>query len=471
MKPSWRALVSATETTRSLNEPVGLARVVLDPQLAEAELGGQAVGPARAGCSPAPRSTGSRVDDRQQVARSARWWAGPAAIDARVTMPRDALVVVGDLERAEAEVADVQRLGRVGARALPTAQPGDEVHDGPPHRSGIGTWCPPDRRMHWLPRRHRARPSAALDDPSIVDARRRPVNARRRLLESHGRARTTLPGPSGRFRPRRHGDSTRQGRRTGDDASRSCLPARDEGATVGAIVRAVVQPFLRDAGGIDLVDELLVRRRRLGATTPPPWPGDAGARVVAGPGGAGGKGQAMAAAPGGGLGRDVVVFLDADVRTPAPHFVTRLVGPAARPPTTSALRGQGLLRPAPARRADGRRPRDRAGGPAGHRPAVPRAGGVRQPLAGETAAPPLGPREARASPPATASSSALLIDVAQRFGVEPLAQVDLGVRVHRNRPLTSCGPGHRRAARRARARIRSCARRAGRRGRPTRAAR
>jgi glucosyl-3-phosphoglycerate synthase len=30
---------------------------------------------------------------------------------------------------------------------------------------------------------------------------------------------------------------------------------------------------------------------------------------------------------------------------------------------------------------------------------------------------------------------ALLIDVARRFGVHSLAQVDLGVRRHRNRPL------------------------------------
>jgi glucosyl-3-phosphoglycerate synthase len=34
----------------------------------------------------------------------------------------------------------------------------------------------------------------------------------------------------------------------------------------------------------------------------------------------------------------------------------------------------------------------------------------------------------------------LLIDAAARFGVDRLAQVDLGVRVHRNRPLTDLGP-------------------------------
>jgi hypothetical protein len=37
----------------------------------------------------------------------------------RVTTGGDALVVVGDLERPEAVVADVQRLGGEGARDIP----------------------------------------------------------------------------------------------------------------------------------------------------------------------------------------------------------------------------------------------------------------------------------------------------------------------------------------------------------------
>jgi glucosyl-3-phosphoglycerate synthase len=35
---------------------------------------------------------------------------------------------------------------------------------------------------------------------------------------------------------------------------------------------------------------------------------------------------------------------------------------------------------------------------------------------------------------------AMLIDVALKFGVATLAQVDLGVRRHRNRPLEELGP-------------------------------
>ena len=57
LKPSWRALVSATETTRSLNEPVGLAVSSLihsSPRPSSA-----ASRSARtSGVKPAPRSTG-----------------------------------------------------------------------------------------------------------------------------------------------------------------------------------------------------------------------------------------------------------------------------------------------------------------------------------------------------------------------------------------------------------------------------
>jgi glucosyl-3-phosphoglycerate synthase len=65
----------------------------------------------------------------------------------------------------------------------------------------------------------------------------------------------------------------------------------------------------------------------------------------------------------------------------------------------------------------------------------PHLSGVRQPLAGETAAP-------RTVLDKTGLANgygvelALLVDVAERFGVEQLTQVDLGVRIHRNRPLS-----------------------------------
>ena len=45
--------------------------------------------------------------------------------------------------------------------------------------------------------------------------------------------------------------------RTGRTVS-VCIPARDEGSTVGSVVRAVVQPFLASSGGNGLVDEVIV---------------------------------------------------------------------------------------------------------------------------------------------------------------------------------------------------------------------
>jgi glucosyl-3-phosphoglycerate synthase len=83
--------------------------------------------------------------------------------------------------------------------------------------------------------------------------------------------------------------------RTGRTVS-VCIPARDEGSTVGSVVRAVVQPFLAAHGGNGLVDEVIVLDDGSLDDTAE-QAGDAGAAVVAGPGGEGGKGQAMAAAP------------------------------------------------------------------------------------------------------------------------------------------------------------------------------
>jgi len=64
---------------------------------------------------------------------------------------------------------------------------------------------------------------------------------------------------------------------------------------------------------------------------------------------------------------------------------------------------------------------------------------VRQPLAGETAA----HRwvfEKVGFAAGYGVEIGLLIDVAREFGVDSIAQVDLGVRVHRNRPLLELRP-------------------------------
>ncbi len=65
--------------------------------------------------------------------------------------------------------------------------------------------------------------------------------------------------------------------------------------------------------------------------------------------------------------------------------------------------------------------------------------GVRQPLAGETAAP-RWVLEKLELAPGYGVELGLLVDVASRFGTASVAQVDLGVRIHRNRPLAELRP-------------------------------
>jgi glucosyl-3-phosphoglycerate synthase len=64
---------------------------------------------------------------------------------------------------------------------------------------------------------------------------------------------------------------------------------------------------------------------------------------------------------------------------------------------------------------------------------------IEQPLAGETAAP-RSVLEKCGLADGYAVELALLIDVASVFGVQTVAQVDLGVRIHRNRPLAELRP-------------------------------
>jgi glucosyl-3-phosphoglycerate synthase len=214
-----------------------------------------------------------------------------------------------------------------------------------------------------------------------------------------------------------------------------CIPARDEGSTVGSVVRAVVQPFLARAGGNGLVDEVIVLDDGSSDDTAE-QAADAGARVVRGVEAKGGKGQAMAAALAASSG-DVVVFLDADVANTTPAFVTGMLGPLLFFDDVALVKGF-YDRPV-------------HGDPTGGgwvielvaRPVLellfPELSAVRQPLAGETAA----HRcvfEKVGFADGYGVELGLLIDVAQLLGPGVLAQVDLGVRIHRNRPLHELRP-------------------------------
>lgn len=137
---------------------------------------------------------------------------------------------------------------------------------------------------------------------------------------------------------------------------------------------------------------------------------------------------------------DIVVFIDSDLIDPDPMFVPNLVGPL--------LCGDGV------RLVKGcyRRPLQlngdedpNAGGRVTElvaRPLLaalrPELSGVLQPLGGEYAA----TRELLASVPFAPDYGVeigLLIDTYDRLGIDAIAQVNLGVRAHRNRPLTELG--------------------------------
>ena len=212
-----------------------------------------------------------------------------------------------------------------------------------------------------------------------------------------------------------------------------CLPARNEAATVGGVVGAIAR-HLRD--GFHLVDELLVlddgstdgTLERAAA---------AGARVMAAGdvfpelGDGAGKGDAMWKSLAVSCG-DLVVWCDADIRNFGPHFVTGLLGPLLLDESLAFVKGF-YERPAHGRRGEGGRVTELVA-----RPLLchlfPHLSGFAQPLAGEYA----GRRDLLEQLPFVRGYGvdlALLVDVAGAAGVHAMAQVDLGERVHRNRPL------------------------------------
>ena len=202
-----------------------------------------------------------------------------------------------------------------------------------------------------------------------------------------------------------------------------CIPARDEALTVAGVVAPVASAL---EGPDPVVDELIVVDDC--STDATGTIAEAfGARVVrrdAGPG----KGAAMAAGLAAATG-DIVVFLDADVRSFGLHYVTRLVEPLLADLHVVLVKGTY------------RRPGDAGGGRVTEllarpllRRLVPELAFVRQPLAGEVAV----RRDALDGlvlEPGYGVEIGMLIDVARRFGPTAIAQADLGERVHRNRPL------------------------------------
>ena len=214
-----------------------------------------------------------------------------------------------------------------------------------------------------------------------------------------------------------------------------CIPARNEAPTVGRIVATVQQQLAADCA---LVDEVVVvdhdsrdATARVAAA--------AGATVVSADdlltdfGRTLGKGDVLWRSVLASRG-EVIVWLDADLERFSPHYVTGLLGPLLVDPSIALVRAT----------------YDRAlGGVAGEggrvtellaRPIIaalfPELTHIRQPLGGEYA---IRRDVAERLPfePDYGVEMGLLLDVAAAYGVAAIAQVDLGERFHRNRPLTA----------------------------------
>ncbi|MFN2557128.1 MAG: glucosyl-3-phosphoglycerate synthase [Nitriliruptorales bacterium] len=219
------------------------------------------------------------------------------------------------------------------------------------------------------------------------------------------------------------------------------IPARDEEATVGAIV-SVIRRFLIER--TPLIDELIVVDSQSRDATAA-VAAAAGATVIAQEEVLGhlpplqGKGEALwkglAASTG-----DIVAFIDADLRSFASAFVTGLLGPLLTDPTVSYVKG---FYHRPLAYASITVPD--AGGRVTELVARPllnlhwsRLAGFVQPLAGEFA----GRREILERIPFVSGYGVefgLLVDLLDLVGLDALAQVDLGRRQHRNQSTEALG--------------------------------
>jgi glucosyl-3-phosphoglycerate synthase len=217
-----------------------------------------------------------------------------------------------------------------------------------------------------------------------------------------------------------------------------CLPARDEAATIGPIVDSIVTHFgAHGNGGLPLVEEVIVMDDESTDNTTA-IAADAGATVfrvseilpAAGPGR--GKGnvlwKSVAASSG-----DIIVWIDADLRSFTPSYVLGLLGPLLTAPEVVLVKGF-YERPEQAGLGGGRTTELMA------RPLLatffPDLSVIHQPLGGEYA----GRRTILEQVPFAQGygvETGLLIDIARLVGIDHIAQVDLGIRSHRHRPLRS----------------------------------
>lgn len=214
------------------------------------------------------------------------------------------------------------------------------------------------------------------------------------------------------------------------------IPARSEAATLGAITRAISQELME--GPNQAVAELVVADDGSSDETAEVAVAG-GAKVVQVVGATGtrpmGKGAALAA----GLAAttaDLVVFIDGDLMNFEADWVERLAKPLVDDNATVLVKAT-YRRPMADGSTEGGRVTEILARPLLER-FFPGVAGIRQPLSGEWAV----RRSALTRidlAPGYAVDVGVLIDVLLGFGAGAIAQVDLGVRRHRNRSLDALG--------------------------------
>ncbi|MEO3927181.1 glucosyl-3-phosphoglycerate synthase [Micromonosporaceae bacterium B7E4] len=227
----------------------------------------------------------------------------------------------------------------------------------------------------------------------------------------------------------------------GDRTVSVVIPARDEEATVGAIVAAIRACLVEQVG---LVDEVVVVDSRSSDRTAV-VAAAAGARVVGqdemtrGLPRLDGKGDALWAGLAASTG-DLVAFVDADLREFQPHFVTGLLGPLLTDPSVAFVKGfyhRPLVGTSGVEAEGGGRVTELVARPLFNL-FWPELAGFVQPLAGEYA----GRRDVLERVPFVSGygvETAMLIDLLEMCGLDALAQVDLGERLHRHQDTEALG--------------------------------
>lgn len=210
-----------------------------------------------------------------------------------------------------------------------------------------------------------------------------------------------------------------------------CIPCRDEAATIGPLVSAIRLELIERAA---LVDELIILDDRSTDETAAVAT-SAGGTVVriddvhARYGEGHGKGNALWACLAASTG-DFVVWLDGDITSFEPHWISRLLGPMLDDDSVTLVKA---VSHRPTQMGGGGRTTELVA-----RPLLslyyPELTGLHQPLAGEYAS----RRSVLEQLPFVQGwgvEIAMLIDIARKHGPGSIAQIDVGTRVHRHRSL------------------------------------